>query len=71
MLGALLAVDLFLFFVFWELMLFPMFFIIGVWGGPSRRYATIKFVLFTMSGSALMLVGHDLPGPAPRADASR
>jgi NADH-quinone oxidoreductase subunit M len=57
MLGALLAVDLFLFFLFWELMLFPMFFIIGVWGGPNRRYATIKFVLFTMSGSALMLAG--------------
>lgn len=57
MLGALLAVDLFLFFLFWELMLFPMFFIIGVWGGPNRRYATIKFVLFTMAGSALMLAG--------------
>ncbi len=57
MLGALLAVDLFLFFLFWELMLFPMFFIIGVWGGPRRRYATIKFVLFTMAGSALMLAG--------------
>jgi NADH-quinone oxidoreductase subunit M len=55
MLGALVAVDLFLFFLFWELMLFPMFFIIGVWGGPRRRYATIKFVLFTMTGSALML----------------
>jgi NADH-quinone oxidoreductase subunit M len=55
MLGALLAVDLFLFFLFWELMLFPMFFVIGVWGGPRRRYATIKFVLFTMVGSALML----------------
>jgi len=55
MLGALVAVDLFLFFLFWELMLFPMFFVIGVWGGPRRRYATIKFVLFTMSGSALML----------------
>src|SRR5215470_8433974 len=52
MLGALVAVDLFL---FWELMLFPMFFVIGIWGGPRRRYATIKFVLFTMSGSALML----------------
>ncbi|MGD9764707.1 MAG: NuoM family protein [Candidatus Binatia bacterium] len=57
MLGALLAVDLFLFFLFWELMLFPMFFIIGVWGGPRRRYATLKFVLFTMAGSAMMLAG--------------
>jgi len=55
MLGALVAVDLFLFFLFWELMLFPMFFVIGVWGGPRRRYATMKFILFTMSGSALML----------------
>ena len=63
MLGALVAVDLFLFFLFWELMLFPMFFVIGVWGGPRRRYATIKFMLFTMAGSALMLVGDDLPGP--------
>jgi NADH-quinone oxidoreductase subunit M len=56
MLGCLVAVDLFLFFVWWELMLFPMFFLIGIWGGPQRRYATIKFVLFTMAGSALMLV---------------
>lgn len=57
MLGALVAVDLFLFFLFWELMLFPMFLVIGVWGGPRRRYATMKFVLFTMVGSALMLAG--------------
>ncbi len=56
MLGCLVALDLFLFFLWWELMLFPMFFLIGVWGGPNRRYATIKFVLFTMVGSALMLV---------------
>jgi NADH-quinone oxidoreductase subunit M len=56
MLGALLAIDFFLFFLFWELMLFPMFFVIGIWGGPRRYYATIKFVLFTMAGSALMLV---------------
>ena len=57
MLGALVAVDLFLFFVFWELMIVPFFFVIGVWGGPRRRYATIKFVLYTMVGSALMFVG--------------
>src|SRR4029078_11194513 len=57
MLGALVAVDLFLFFLFWELMLFPMFFIIGVWRGPRRRSATMKFVLFPMAGSALMLAG--------------
>ena len=56
MLGALVAIDLFLFFLFWELMLFPMFFVIGIWGGEHRYYATLKFVLFTMAGSALMLV---------------
>jgi NADH-quinone oxidoreductase subunit M len=56
MLGCLVALDLFLFFLWWELMLFPMFFLIGIWGGPNRRYATIKFVLYTMAGSALMLV---------------
>jgi len=56
MLGALLASDLLLFFLFWELMLFPMFFVIGIWGGARRYYATIKFVLYTMAGSALMLV---------------
>jgi NADH-quinone oxidoreductase subunit M len=54
--GALLATDLFLFYVFWELMLVPMYFIIGVWGGPRRIYAAVKFVLFTMVGSLLMLV---------------
>ena len=57
MLGALVAIDLFLFFLFWELMLFPMAFVISIWGGPRRRYATFKFVLYTMAGSALMLVG--------------
>ncbi|HZR83468.1 MAG TPA: NADH-quinone oxidoreductase subunit M [Candidatus Binatia bacterium] len=56
MLGALAAVDLFLFFMFWELMLFPMAFVIGIWGGPRRRYAAVKFVLYTMAGSALMIV---------------
>ena len=56
MLGALVAVDLFLFFMFWELMLFPMAFVLGIWGGPRRYYATVKFVLYTMAGSALMLV---------------
>ena len=54
--GAFLALDLFLFYLFWEVMLVPMYFIIGVWGGPRRIYAAIKFVLFTMSGSLLMLV---------------
>jgi len=56
MIGAFVALDLFLFYVFWELMLIPMYFIIGVWGGPRRIYAAVKFVLFTMIGSLLMLV---------------
>ena len=56
MLGVFVALDLFLFFVFWEAMLIPMYFVIGVWGGPNRIYAAIKFVLYTMAGSALMLV---------------
>ncbi len=56
MLGAFVALDLFLFYVFWELMLVPMYFIIGVWGGERRIYAAMKFVLFTMVGSLLMLV---------------
>jgi NADH-quinone oxidoreductase subunit M len=56
MLGAFVALDLFLFYVFWEVMLVPMYFLIGVWGGPRRIYAAIKFVLYTMSGSLLMLV---------------
>jgi NADH-quinone oxidoreductase subunit M len=54
--GALVATDLFLFYVFWELMLIPMYLIIGVWGGPRRVYAAVKFVLFTMCGSLVMLV---------------
>ena len=56
MIGVFCALDLFLFYVFWEVMLIPMYFIIGVWGGPRRIYAAIKFVLFTMFGSLLMLV---------------
>ncbi len=56
LLGALLAIDLVLFFVFWELMLFPMYFMIGIWGHGRKLYAAVKFVLFTMFGSALMLV---------------
>jgi NADH-quinone oxidoreductase subunit M len=57
MLGVFCSLDLFLFFVFWEAMLIPMYFLIGIWGGERRIYATIKFVLYTMAGSALMLVG--------------
>ncbi|NBW39680.1 NADH-quinone oxidoreductase subunit M [bacterium] len=56
MLGTLLSLDIFLFYVFWELMLAPMYFIIGIWGGKRRIYATIKFVLYTVFGSLLMLV---------------
>lgn len=57
MIGIFVSLDLFLFYVFWELMLIPMFLLIGVWGGPNRAYAAIKFVLFTLAGSVLMLVG--------------
>jgi len=56
MLGAFVAVDLFLFYIFWELMLVPMYVLIGVWGGPRRIYAAVKFVLYTVVGSLLMLV---------------
>jgi len=56
MLGAFVALDLFLFYVFWELMLVPMYFIIGVWGGPRRIYASIKFLIYTLAASLLMLV---------------
>ncbi|HZS33063.1 MAG TPA: NADH-quinone oxidoreductase subunit M [Methylomirabilota bacterium] len=56
MLGVFVALDLFLFFVFWEGMLVPMYLIIGVWGGPRRVYAAVKFILYTMGGSALMLL---------------
>src|SRR3954467_4882907 len=57
MVGTFAALDFFLFFVFWELMLLPMYFLIGIWGGPRREYAAIKFFLFTMGGSVLMLLG--------------
>jgi NADH-quinone oxidoreductase subunit M len=56
MTGVFVALDLFLFYVFWELVLVPMYLIIGVWGGANRIYATIKFVLYTLVGSLLMLV---------------
>ncbi len=57
MMGVFCALDLFLFYVLWEAMLIPMFLIIGIWGGPNRIYATIKFFLYTLAGSLLMLVG--------------
>jgi NADH-quinone oxidoreductase subunit M len=56
MLGVFLSLDLFLFYVMWEVMLIPMYFIIGIWGGERRLYASIKFFLYTMVGSLLMLV---------------
>jgi len=56
MLGVFIALDLFLFYVFWELTLVPMYFLIGIWGGPKKEYAAIKFFLFTLFGSVFMLV---------------
>jgi NADH-quinone oxidoreductase subunit M len=57
MLGALMATDLLLFYLFWEMMLIPMYLLIGIWGGANRHYATLKFVVYTVVGSLLMLVG--------------
>lgn len=56
MLGVFISLDLFLFYVFWELMLIPMYLLIGIWGGPRRIYATVKFFIYTMAGSVLMLL---------------
>jgi len=56
MMGVFVSLDFFLFFVFWELMLLPMYFLIGVWGGPRREYAAIKFFLYTLFGSVLILL---------------
>ncbi|HUF39638.1 MAG TPA: NADH-quinone oxidoreductase subunit M [Anaerolineales bacterium] len=56
MVGVFLAQDLFLFYIFWEFTLVPMYFLIGIWGGSRRRYAAIKFFLYTMAGSILMLL---------------
>jgi NADH-quinone oxidoreductase subunit M len=56
MLGVFAALDLFLFYVFWEVSLIPMYLVIGIWGGPRRIYATVKFVIYTLLGSLLMLV---------------
>jgi NADH-quinone oxidoreductase subunit M len=57
MIGVFAASNLLVFFVFWELMLVPMFLLIGIWGGPGRVFASVKFLIFTLSGSVLMLVG--------------
>jgi NADH-quinone oxidoreductase subunit M len=56
MLGTFLALDFFLFYIFWEVMLLPMYFLIGVWGGPRREYAAIKFFLYTLFGSVFILI---------------
>ncbi len=56
MLGVFMALDFFLFYVFWEVMLLPMYFLIGIWGGPRREYAAIKFFLYTLVGGVLMLI---------------
>jgi NADH-quinone oxidoreductase subunit M len=56
MMGVFVALDFFLFYVFWEVMLLPMYFLIGIWGGPRREYAAIKFFLYTLAGSVLMLL---------------
>jgi NADH-quinone oxidoreductase subunit M len=56
MLGVFLSLDFFLFYVFWEVMLLPMYFLIGIWGGPRREYAAIKFFLYTLLGSVFMLI---------------
>ncbi|OGR68593.1 MAG: NADH dehydrogenase [Elusimicrobia bacterium GWC2_61_19] len=56
MIGVFAALDLFVFYLFWEAMLIPMYFLIGIWGGPKRIYAALKFFIYTMAGSVLMLV---------------
>ena len=57
MLGVFMSLDFFLFYIFWDLVLVPMYFIIGIWGGPRKLYAAIKFFLYTLAGSVLMLLG--------------
>ncbi|PHS07514.1 MAG: NADH-quinone oxidoreductase subunit M [Blastopirellula sp.] len=56
MMGVFMSLDFFLFYIFWEVMLLPMYFLIGVWGGPRKEYAALKFFLFTLFGSVLMLI---------------
>jgi NADH-quinone oxidoreductase subunit M len=57
MFGVFMSLDFFLFYVFWEVMLLPMYFLIGIWGGPRREYAAIKFFIYTLIGSVLILLG--------------
>ncbi len=72
MMGTFAALDMFLFYVFWEVMLLPMYFLIGIWGGPRKEYAAIKFFLYTLAGSVLMLLAiialYYQSGPALLAD---
>src|SRR3989337_2475604 len=56
MMGVFASLDFFLFYVFWEVMLLPMYFLIGIWGGPRREYAAIKFFLYTLLGSVFILI---------------
>src|SRR5262245_64475126 len=56
MMGVFVALDFFLFYIFWEVMLLPMYFLIGIWGGPRREYAAIKFFLYTLFGSVAILI---------------
>ena len=56
MIGVFVSLDLFLFYVFWDAMLIPMYFLIGIWGYDRRIYAAVKFILYTMAGSVLMLL---------------
>src|SRR5258707_15469908 len=71
MLGVFVSLDFFLFYVFWEVMLVPMYFLIGVWGSDRRLYAAIKFFLYTLAGSAVMLLSalaayfYGTAGPGP------
>ena len=57
MYGVFCALDFFLFYIFWEVMLLPMYFLIGIWGGPRKEYAAIKFFLYTLAGSIFLLLG--------------
>jgi NADH-quinone oxidoreductase subunit M len=71
MMGVFVSLDFFLFYIFWEVMLLPMYFLIGIWGGPRREYAAIKFFLYTLFGSVLILLamlGFYYYGPAPSFD---
>jgi NADH-quinone oxidoreductase subunit M len=67
MIGAFVSLDLFLFYVFWELMLVPMFIIIGVFGGKNSVYAAVKFFLYTFAGSVFMLAGDPVHGRQAQA----